>query len=398
MTFDVHIMDIWGTLSGGGAVVLPDPDLFPDPDHLSNLIASVKVNNWQGVPTLLKAVMDHIEALSGWHRCQSLTRILGSGEKVLDIHVNGWLANIPGLTVWNAFGPAECTVLTHYAAITKVVLPNEVIPIGVPLPGYECYLLDTFGRLIPPYVTGELYIGGPGVMTGYWGQPELTSKVLRHHKNLPGEPLLYKTGDLCHWNDKGELMFEGRADFQVKIRGQRLELGEIEAVIRGVSGVSSALVMKRNRSRGDYLMAYVVSQLEDDRDLEVEVKRICKDTLPAYMVPEVVMVLSEWPLNANGKVDRKRLPEPDSILIDGTRNDIILPRTTTEQLLYDVYKVVLHRDDLSVLDTWTDAGGHSLLVMQLMSKLRQNALLSMVPWQVMWVFEYPTIESMAIHI
>ena len=133
------------------------------------------------------------------------------------------------------------------------------IPIGRPLPGYECWLLDSRGRLVPPGQTGELFIGGVGVMAGYWKRPELTAAVLREHPLVPGCPVLYKTGDLCHWRGDGQLMFEGRADFQVKIRGQRLELGEVEAVLRGVSGVSGALALKRSGVRGDYLAAFVVA-------------------------------------------------------------------------------------------------------------------------------------------
>eukprot|EP01041_Mallomonas_annulata_P007853 gene7853-16069_t len=176
MTFDVHIEDIWGTLSGGGVVILPDPNLFPDPEHVINVIDRWEVNRWEGVPTLLKAVSDHLRATNSWDSCKSIKILMSGGEKMLDDHVNVWFDHLPQITIWNTYGPAECTVTSHYYKLERNEISGDHIPIGVPLPGYECYLLDNEGRLVPPYVTGELYIGGPGVMTGYWGQPELTSK------------------------------------------------------------------------------------------------------------------------------------------------------------------------------------------------------------------------------
>ena len=243
--------------------------------------------------------------------------------------------------LFNLYGPAECTINSHGRRITVEDGGGERIPIGVALPNTTGYVVDSFGMPVPVGVAGELYLGGPKVGRGYIGRPDLTEKSFVHVRSLPDAGRLYKTGDRVKWLPDGSVDFLGRVDFQVKLNGQRLETGEIEALLRQAEGVGDALVVlwtsSDNRPR---LVGYVVGANADEASL----REICSKALPGYMVPSVFMPLPEWPLNANGKIDRKRLPAPT--LDDEAATDDGSSMDSVERGIAEAFKQVLHLQHL----------------------------------------------------
>jgi acyl-coenzyme A synthetase/AMP-(fatty) acid ligase len=231
-------------------------------------------------------------------------------------------------------------------------------------------------REVPIGAAGELYIGGPGVMIGYVGEgsEELNKKSLIHHPKYGGP--LYKTGDLVKWSSDGNLMFLGRTDFQVKIRGQRLEVGEIESVIRKHKDVKDVLVIKREDvAQQGYLAAYLIPHItastqsqpsieQQSHPLIEEVQKLCKRMLTSYMIPAGWVILDKFPITKNGKIDRKKLPVP----VKNNNENLIIPRNPIEQKLWDIWSQILGHEDFGVRENFFEVGGHSLLAMILISK------------------------------
>jgi acyl-coenzyme A synthetase/AMP-(fatty) acid ligase len=211
----------------------------------------------------------------------------------------------------NMYGPTECTIASTYHRVTRADIDRQIIPIGRPLPNYICHILNDHLIPVPIGTLGELYIGGQGVFAGYLTSDE--SINTRALVQLPDQKIdgmkFYRSGDLCRLNEQGEIICVGRADYQVKLRGQRLEVGEIEACIMQIKNVTNCIVIKcsDSRSEQDFLGAYV----ESTSCSKDEIHQQCRDHLPAYMVPSVFVILDRLPLNSNGKVDRKQLPKAE---------------------------------------------------------------------------------------
>jgi acyl-coenzyme A synthetase/AMP-(fatty) acid ligase len=216
---------------------------------------------------------------------------------------------VPNLTeLVNLYGPTECTIAATYHRVTRADIARQIIPIGRPLPNYTCHILNDHLTPVPIGTLGELYIGGHGVFAGYLTSDE--SINARALIQLPDQKMdgtkFYRSGDLCRMDEQGEIICVGRADYQVKLRGQRLEVGEIEACIMRTKNITNCIVIKchDSRSQQDFLAAYV----ESTSCSKDEVRQECRDHLPAYMVPSVFIIVDRLPLNSNGKVDRKQLP------------------------------------------------------------------------------------------
>jgi len=377
---------IYPSLVSGGCLHVIGYDVAADSQRLRQYMAKYPVD-------VLKIVPSHLTALLN----------AGGGREVLPRKylVMGGEALTPALMVKIELTGAECEILNHYGPTETTVgsltlrvndydwkhSPASTIPIGFPIGNTRIYILDIYCEPAPVGVAGELYIGGDGVSAGYIGQPELTAERFVPERFGPDpNAKIYRTGDLARYLPDGNVEFLGRADDQVKVRGFRVELGEIESLLLRHSEVKQAVALALTDERGDkFLVAYVVGSVSAD-----ELRRYLREALPDYMVPTAIISLPKLPLNANGKVDRSALPKPDEA--KATPTDRLAPRTPSEEVVAAIWEEVLKRDCIGVDDNFFEIGGHSLLATQIASRLREHFNLQ-VP--VRAVFEAPSIAELA---
>jgi len=269
--------------------------------------------------------------------------------------------------------------------------PN-IVPIGRPLPNATVYILDELLRPVPIGAPGELHIGGPGVARGYVNRPELTAaKFVRDPFSGLKDARLYKTGDLVRHRPDGNIEFLGRLDNQIKIRGFRVELEEIEQALRSQSGVNDCVVVLRDDGDGDKrLIAYVVEDVHSLVKVS-ELRNYLKTKLPSYMVPASFELIEALPLLPNGKINRRALPRPQSIHL-GTEKNFVAPRTPIEQLLAVEWCNVLKLERIGIHDNFFELGGHSLLAARVVSSVRSSLDVEM---SMVDLFQAPTIASLA---
>jgi hypothetical protein len=263
-------------------------------------------------------------------------------------------------------------------------------PIGRPKPNYQAYVLDPHLNPVPAGVTGELHIGGPGVARGYLNQPELTRQRFIPDPFRPGPGArLYKTGDLARRRPDGTLEFAGRIDNQVKIRGLRVELGEIETALAAHPAVAQAVVTVVNSPAGAQQLAGYLRPAGSAAITAAGIRHHLAQTLPAYMIPDHLITLDELPLTAHGKIDKAALPPPQPA---AGAADRVPPQTLLETALADLYGIVLGTDEVGATDSFFDTGGNSLLAMQLITQVR--AMLA-VDLDITAVFLTPTPRQLA---
>jgi amino acid adenylation domain-containing protein len=359
-TFDVSVMDMFMPLLGGGRVVLAPAATLHSPPRLATLIRDRNVTFACLPPAVLTL-------LTGEH-FPELRTLLSAGEELTSDLLRGWLRD--GLEIYNGYGPTEASIGATFMKLdADTQLPP---PIGRPKPNYRAYVLDPYLNPVPVGVTGELHIGGAGVARGYLNRPELTQQQFIPDPFTPGQRL-YKTGDLVRRRPDGTLVFIGRIDTQVKIRGLRIETGEIETALTAHPAVAQAVVTVITSPGGDkQLAAYLRSRPgpqgsrpagPDPADLRAHLAR----TLPAYMIPGHLILLDKLPLTAHGKIDRSALPAPQPATGAANR---VPPRTLVETVLVDLFATVLGDEQVGAADSFFDAGGSSLQAMQLVTQLR----------------------------
>ncbi|WP_237548648.1 amino acid adenylation domain-containing protein, partial [Streptomyces sp. SID335] len=385
-SFDAAVLDVAATLSGGGTLVIASAAERAEPSALAAVIESAGVSTASVVPSLL-SVLDPA-TVSGVR-----TWVLGA-ELLTAGLASRWT---PQARVWNTYGPTEATVMATAGPVDAGIGPgDEAPPIGRPLGNVRLYVLDGFLRPVPPKVVGELYIAGAGLARGYAGRPDLTAERFVAcpfpGTSGGGGERMYRTGDLARWTPDGQLSFAGRADEQVKVRGFRVEPGEVEAVLTRHEAVGQAVVVARQDGGPDSdkrLVAYVVPDdrrlhhqhsRRDDADLidsidpidpidpvdPQELRAYAARTLPEYMVPVAVLVLDALPLTVNGKLDRAALPAPDFAARVSRRE----PRTQTEEILCGLFAEVLGLEWVGIEDGFFDLGGDSLSGMRLVARVR----------------------------
>jgi amino acid adenylation domain-containing protein len=382
--FDIAGLELWLPLIVGGQVVLAGQQTVADPGRLAGLAVAAGATIVQGTPSLWQAMVaaDGAGALAG-------VRVLAGGEAL-----PGPLARtLEGAAerVINVYGPTETTIWSTAGQVAAG--PGEP-PIGRPIANTQVFVLDGWLDPVPRGVAGELYIAGAGLARGYAGRAGLTGeRFVACPFGGPGGRM-YRTGDLVRWRADGQLEFAGRADDQVKVRGFRVEPGEIEAVLAGHPGVAQAVVVARQDSPGDKrLAAYVVPAAGWEKvELVPGVREFAAGRLPRYMVPAVV-VLDELPLTLNGKVDRKRLPAPDYVA--GAGSGSREPITMAEEVVCGAFAQVLGLPRAGLDDDFFALGGHSLLAVQLIARIR--AVLD-ADLGVRAVFETPTPAELAARI
>ncbi|MEV0197339.1 amino acid adenylation domain-containing protein [Nonomuraea sp. NPDC050691] len=361
-SFDVFGFDLWVSLCNGLRLELLGREVAVDGHAVARRVDDSGVTLLTATPTTLRMLV-----AAGWTGGRRV-RVVSIGE-VLDPALADQVAARVG-ELWNSYGPTETTV---YSTMTRVTVPaGETVSIGGPLPGEHAYVLDQAGRLLPPGVPGELWIGGAGVARGYRGVP---STAFADDPLAPGERR-YRTGDLARWRPDGTLDFLGRRDQQVKVRGHRIELGEIEAALR--ESVPDAVVVVHE----DHLVGYVVGAA-DTAALEAGLR----ERLPEYMVPRQWVTLDALPTTSSGKTDRAALPRPDR-----AARAQVPPSSDAELLVAEVWQAVLGLESVGVDDDFFAVGGHSLAAMLVAGRLRE-ALAMEVP--VRLLFERPVLGAFA---
>jgi hypothetical protein len=272
-------------------------------------------------------------------------------------------------SVWNMYGPTETTI---WSTCWKVESPLASVLIGRPIGNTQTHVLDPLMQPVPLGSRGELWIGGDGVALGYLNQPELTRERFVDDPFRPGVGAkVYRTGDLARWRPDGNLEALGRTDFQVKVRGYRIELGEIESLLARHEQIAQAAVVARPGPGGENrLVGYIVGRSEEIPSAAV-LRKLLRRELPDYMIPSAFVAMDEFPLTPNGKVDRRALPDPDTLRGE-TVVSKVPPRTETEVLLAEIWRELLGVPQVAVHDNFFDLGGHSLLTMRAIAAVEKK--------------------------
>lgn len=321
---DLSIIDMFGILMAGGAVVLPRPELRLDPAHWLECIDEGQVTFWNSVPAFVEMFVEYLETCPPQtvERARSLKRIVMSGDWIPMRLIPRLQALLPHIEVISAGGPTETTVWDICFPVAGLQPEWNSVPYGRPMTNARYYILDGHLRDCPDWVSGEIYIGGVGLARGYWRDDELTSRAFVTHPRT-GERI-YRSGDLGRFRPEGWIEFMGRADFQVKIQGQRIELGEIEATLDQHPSVAACVATVRDRAGTRFIAAYVVPAPGGSPDAST-LDAFLRQKLPAHMIPRTFTLLEKLPLSANGKVDRRALPDPDTEGGSGQRGAQAVP-------------------------------------------------------------------------
>jgi len=319
----------------------------------------------------------------------SVRLVIIGGEKALPECLAMWQQRVGrGLRLVNTYGPTETTIVATTCDLDHEASEGEV-PIGSPVANAEAYVLDDRGHPVPIGVAGELCVGGKGVTRGYLNRPDVTAErfVPNAFSAVPGARF-YRTGDRVRYLNDGRLQYLGRFDDQVKIRGFRIEPGEIEAVLRRSPDVRDAIVRVIEDEGEARLVAYVVPEQDAT---PATLKGFLTERLPHYMIPAAFVALAEFPLTPSGKIDRQRLPQPESFRSDA-ENTYQAPETALEKVLCGLWEEVLRVEQVGVGDNFFGLGGHSLLSTRLLARVG-NAFDMRLPLRVL--FESPTVRGMA---
>lgn len=385
LSFDASTFELWGGLLNGGRVVL----LPPGQPSLGGIGDAIRQH---GVTALwLTAGLFHLMVDERLDDLKPLRQLLAGGDVLSPEHVLEARRSLPGCRIINGYGPTENTTFTccHTVGDEGELIPS--VPIGRPIANTRVYVLDPHGQPVPIGVAGELYAGGDGLAIGYLNEPELTVErfVPDPFSSVPGARL-YRTGDLVRWRADGDLEFLGRMDSQVKVRGFRVELGEVEGALCQTAGVLEAAVAVKGVAGEKRLVAYVVadpSQLPGSEDVVAALKA----KLPEYMIPARIEYLSALPLTPSGKVDRRSLPEPALIARAGSER-AMPARSLLESELTRLWQRLFQREHIDRDDNFFDLGGHSLLAMRMVGEV-EDLVGRRVP--ISALFQAPSIAALA---
>jgi amino acid adenylation domain-containing protein len=385
ISWDAFTLELWPALLTGGTCAVV-ADRLVRAVEVGRAIAEHKVTTLFLPSSLFNAVVDEeIEVLAG------LQQLLIGGEALSPVHVRRVVERYPALRVVNGYGPSECTVVSTCQVISPALLADGgAVPIGPPIGDRRVLVLDRDLRLVPSGVMGEVYVGGPAVARGYGQRPALTAERFVPDPYGEAGGRLYRTGDLARWRQDGSLDFVGRLDDQVKVRGYRVELGEVETALRACRGVREAAVLAcaDTAGSGNRLVGYVVGEAEWPL-AAVTAELVTR--VPAYMVPTAWVRLAALPLTLNGKLDRAALPAPSTVRPE-LGDAITPPRDAVEAALAEIWSAVLGVTGIGVHDDFFALGGHSLTAGRVLARV-QAALNVELPLRAL--FDAPTIAGLA---
>lgn len=372
LSFDTAVEEIYPTLCAGARlVVLPEggrnvAELVRTIEHTQATVLSTS-------PLVLNELNREAERLSG------LRILISGGDALKPGHISELIKRVP---VYNTYGPAESTVCVSFHPVKSL---DDTAVIGKPIPNRRVYILDESLQMLPVGVPGQLCLGGAGLARGYWNQPQLNREKFVDHPFEPSQRL-YLTGDLGQWLEDGSIQFLGRSDSQIKIRGNRVETGEVEAVLKAYPSIRDAIVLAKEDGEGTkYLVAYYIgSELLNVTDC----RTFLGSQLPEYMVPGYFVRMEQWPVTAHGKTDLKAL----ALSGTETSGECVAPRNQTEAVLVQIWQDVLAKEKIGVLDNFFEVGGHSLKATRVLLRIHQE-LGSQVSLRD--IFRHPTIDGLS---
>ncbi|MFD3658897.1 amino acid adenylation domain-containing protein, partial [Streptomyces sp. NPDC058620] len=389
--FDFSVWEIWGALTHGARCVVVPTETVRQPWLLRDVLAAEGVTVLSATPELFRQLA---EAAGPGRAPADLRFVVFGGDALQRVHVERW-ADAWGLdtpALVNMYGITETTVhVTHHRIDATDVEADPKLPVGRALPGWRALVLDEHLMPVPTGVAGELYIGGAGVARGYGGRPALTAERFVADPFAGDGSRLYRSGDRARLLPSGVLEYLGRADKQIKVRGFRIEPGEIEALLAAHPAVLSAVVTASGDGTDRRLVAYLVPAdhtegVPNAGELRAHLRR----DLPDFMVPAAFVELAALPLTANGKLDRAALPQPEPA--HATSDDFVAPAGATEEKLASIWSEVLGVDQVGADDNFFEVGGHSLLATQVVSRIRE-AFRTEVPLSAL--FDQPTVRELA---
>src|SRR6185295_7364439 len=395
LSFDASVLQIFPTLARGAALVIHSNPRELTARDILDLCARHDITVLDLPAPLWRQWVEEVAA-PRLPLPESLRTFLTGGESVPAARLRTWAA-FAGRTrsFLSSYGPTEAAVTTTIWQTTGgevAALTAPLVPIGQPLSNVQVYVLDRKLRPVPCGMAGELFVGGAGLARAYLGRPDLTAEVFLPDP-LSGDPggRLYRTGDLGRRRTDGELEFLGRADHQLKIRGFRVEPGEIEAALARFPGVRQVAVAAREETPGNpYLVAYVALQEGGVADHDA-LRAFLSGLLPSYMIPAAFVTLAELPVLPSGKLDRAGLPAPTPFRSERSES-FVAPRDPLEQILAEIWAQVLRVESVGVFDHFFELGGHSLLATQALARIRETFEIEL---QLRSLFEEPTVAGLA---
>jgi amino acid adenylation domain-containing protein len=379
LSFDIAALEIFLPLVVGARIEIASREVASDGLHLLELLGRSCASVMQATPATWRMMLE-----SGWRNAGGL-KVLCGGE-ALPADLARQLLDVGGV-LWNMYGPTETTI---WSAVKKLEERDGVISIGRPIANTCLYVLDEFQQPVPVGVSGELYIGGDGLARGYLGRAGLTAeKFIPDPFDESAGARLYRTGDLVRYLSGGDIEYAGRIDHQVKVRGYRIEVAEIEVVLSEHQGVREAVVTAQPGADAERrLVAYFVAEQEGLGT--VELQQYLRTRLPSYMVPSLFVRVEAMPLTPNGKVDRGALPAPEETRPE-LRDEYVPARTPVEEVLAGIWSVLLRIEKVGVHDNFFEVGGHSLLATQVISRVREAFGTEVA---VRELFEHPTVAGL----
>jgi tyrocidine synthetase-3 len=378
-TFDPSVQQIFMPLASGGSLTLASDEVKKDPVRLQMLLTSQGVNIFNTVPSLMEMLLETADTLD-------FRMIILAGEAFSRELRDKLSLRCPGCQLINIYGPTEATINTTAYRIPEQD-DNEVVSIGKPMANYQVYVLNKSLRPVPINAPGELCVSGEGIARGYLNHPELTAQSFVPHPFVPGATL-YRTGDLAKWREDGNLEFLGRIDHQIKIRGMRVEAGEVEKAINRHPDILEAVVLSEKRGAGrGMLTAYIVSAGQEELTLH-GIRGFLLNELPEFMIPSQFHMVDHIPLNKNGKIDQKALLKMSNRM--HSNEERVPPANRMETVMAGIWQEVLELDEVGVHDNFFDLGGNSLDIVKVSHRLGEELDVQV---RVMDLFRYTTIRS-----
>ncbi|HEY7414244.1 MAG TPA: amino acid adenylation domain-containing protein, partial [Ktedonobacteraceae bacterium] len=410
LSFDASFLEIFATLGTGGTLVLITEDSRRDFPQLLRTLAYESIDHLFLPFIALQHLAEEATIFSAYQEL-NLREIITAGEQLqITPSIANFISRYHISVLHNQYGPTESHVVSQYSLTASPDTWPPLPPIGQAIANTELYVLDQHCQPVPIGVVGELYIGGDCLSRGYLNRPAITAEKFIPHPFSQEGARLYRTGDQVRWLDNGTLEYIGRIDHQIKLRGYRIEVGEIETLLRLHPQLQDAVVVARESTVGDKrLIAYIVvdahrQQKEEEQtannllqantphQIEQQLRALLKERLPEYMIPSIFVALDHLPLTPTGKVDREALPAPDTLRAGLTGEAFVAPHTATEQMLTTIWADVLQREKVSITASFFDLGGHSLLAAQLVARVRA-ALDVALP--IRTIFEKPVLADLA---
>ena len=390
-SFDVSNSEFYAALLVGAQLIIAKPGGHQDGDYLIRAIAQQGVTVLQLVPSLLRILLN----TGNLGRCQSLRQVFCGGE-ALSVELFNSFQRQSQANLHNLYGPTEACINTNFYSCHPGIR-QKIVPIGRPLANTQTYILDPSLQPVPIGVAGELHIGGDGLATGYLNRPDLTAEKFipnpfvetYHGTSLQQCPRLYKTGDLARYLPDGNIEFLGRIDRQVKLRGLRIELGEVESILNSHPQIQQAVVIVSDDGlERQSLIAYIV--VSDKSLIISQLREFLRQKLPEYTIPSAFVTLDVLPLMPNGKIDRKALPAPKGVI--AREREYIAPRTPSEEITAEIFASILGVENVGIHDSFFELGGHSLLATQAVSRINQTFSIEL---PLRRIFETPTVAEVA---